>query len=35
MDCGAIRGDGTGNINLNTTLLRAVIIMKRYVEAKG
>lgn len=35
IDCGAIRGDGTGNINLNTTLLRAVIIMKRYVEAKG
>lgn len=35
IDCDAIAGDGMGNIDLNETLMRAVIIMKRYVDMKG
>lgn len=35
IDCDAIAGDGIGNINLNDTLMRALIIMKRYVDTKG
>ena len=35
IDCDAIEGDGMGNINLNDTLMRALIIMKRYVDTKG
>ena len=35
IDCDAIEGDGMGNINLNETLMRALIIMKRYVDTKG
>ena len=35
IDCDAIKGDGMGNINLNDTLMRALIIMKRYVDTKG
>ena len=35
IDCDAIAGDGMGNIDLNDTLMRAVIIMKRYVDMKG
>ena len=35
IDCDAIEGDGMGNIDLNDTLMRAIIIMKRYVDMKG
>lgn len=35
IDWDCIAGDGTGNIDLNDTLIRAIIIMKRYIDTKG
>ena len=33
-DCGALGGVGNGDLNLNETLLRALVVMKRYMDRK-